>query len=336
MAALVEYGEATTRNRSVSGLSAPKLAARIPRPCAARLRRMRIGVTLPLAEGDVAGGSVPTFLDTLGFARHAESAGLDSVWVFDHLLFRDPGGPDEGIREAWTTLAALAPAVPRVELGSLVMCSSFRNPALMAKMAATLDDLSGGRVILGLGSGWHDAEYEAFGYPVDHRVGRFAEDLEIAARLLRGETVTVAGRWRTMTRAALVPPPARAVPILVAAEGPRMLALTATWADAWNAAWFGAGDARLRALLAGLDAACAEASRDPATLRRTVGIRLHDPGEGHGDRTGLAVDADGLAGLFDDLAALGIDDAIVWSLSKSAAALDRIADARRRHLGQAG
>lgn len=297
---------------------------------------MRIGVTLPLSDGDTTDGHSPTFQETSAFARHAEAAGLDSIWVFDHLLFRYPGRPDEGIREAWTTLAALAPAVPRVELGSLVMCSSFRNPALMAKMAATLDDLSGSRVILGLGSGWHDPEYEAFGYPVDHRVGRFAEDLEIAARLLRGETVTIAGRWRTTTRATLVPPPARPVPILVAAEGPRMLALTATWADAWNAAWFGAGDARLRALLAGLDAACAEAERDPATIRRTVGIRLHDPGDGHGDRTGLAVDADGLAGLFDDLAALGIDDAIVWSPSKSAAALDRIADARRRHLGHVG
>ena len=101
-------------------------------------------------------------------------------------------------------------------------------------------------------------------------------------------------------------------------------------------AWCGAGDARLRGLLAGVDAGCAEAERDPATIRRTVGIRLHDPGDGHGDRTGLAVDADGLAGLFDDLAALGIDDAIVWSPSKSAAALDRIADARRRHLGHVG
>lgn len=297
---------------------------------------MRIGVTLPLSEGDVPGGTVPTFNDTLTFARHAESAALDSVWVFDHLLFRYPGRPDEGIREAWTTLAALAPAVPRVELGSLVMCSSFRNPALMAKMAATLDDLSDGRIILGLGSGWHDAEYDAFGYPVDHRVGRFAEDLEIAARLLRGETVTFDGRWRTVTDAVLAPPSARAVPILVAAEGPRMLGLTAAWADAWNAAWFGAADGRLRALLAALDAACERAGRDPATVRRTVGIRLHDPGEGRGDPTGLAADADGLAALFDDLAAVGVDDAIVWSLSKSAAALDRIADARRWHLGLAG
>jgi hypothetical protein len=115
-----------------------------------------------------------------------------------------------------------------------------------------------------------------------------------------------------------------------------MLALTATWADAWNAAWFGAANARLRALLTDLDAECEKAGRDPATLRRTVGIRLHDPGEGDGDGTGSAAEADGLAALFDDLAALGIDDALVWSLSKSAAALDRIADARRRHLGLAG
>jgi alkanesulfonate monooxygenase SsuD/methylene tetrahydromethanopterin reductase-like flavin-dependent oxidoreductase (luciferase family) len=295
---------------------------------------MRIGVTLPLTEGDIPNGRIPTFADTLAFAHHAEAVGLDSIWVFDHLLFRDRGRSDEGIREAWTTLAALAPAVPRVELGSLVMCSSFRNPALMAKMAATLDDLSGGRVILGLGSGWHDPEYTAFGYPIDHRFGRFAEDLEIAARLLRGERVTFDGRWRHTADAVLEPPPGRTVPILVAAEGPRMLRLTARWASAWNVAWFGAADASLRERLTDVEAACREVGRDVATLRRTVGIRLHDPGAGQGDPTGLAADADGLAALFDDLAALGIDDAIVWSLSKSAAAIDRIADARRRHLGQ--
>lgn len=297
---------------------------------------MRIGVTLPLAGGDSQDGNAPTFDETLAFGRHAEAAGLDAIWVFDHLLFRYPGKPDEGIREAWTTLAALAPAVPRVELGALVMCSSFRNPGLMAKMAATLDDLAGGRLILGLGSGWHDPEYEAFGFPTDHRVGRFAEDLEIAARLLRGETVTFEGRWRSVADATLVPPPARRTPILVAAEGPRMLRLTATWADAWNAAWFGAADARLRALLAELDAACREVGRDPMAIRRTVGIRIHDPGGVSVDARGLAADTDRLAALFDDLAVLGIDDAIVWSTPKSRAAIDRIAGARRWHLGLAG
>jgi alkanesulfonate monooxygenase SsuD/methylene tetrahydromethanopterin reductase-like flavin-dependent oxidoreductase (luciferase family) len=297
---------------------------------------MRIGVTLPLAGGDTSDGHAPTFEETLAFAREAEAAGLDSIWVFDHLLFRYAGQPDEGIREAWTTLAALAPVVPRLELGALVMCSSFRSPGLMAKMAATLDDLAGGRLILGLGSGWHDAEYEAFGFPVDHRVGRFAEDLEIVARLLRGETVRFEGRWRIVRDAVLVPPPERRVPILIAAERPRMLRLTATWADAWNAAWFGAADARMRALLAGLDAACLQVGRDPATMRRTVGIRIHDPGRPVGGAAGLPGDADRLAALFDDLAAIGVDDAIIWSTSKSSAAIDRIADARRWHLGLHG
>jgi alkanesulfonate monooxygenase SsuD/methylene tetrahydromethanopterin reductase-like flavin-dependent oxidoreductase (luciferase family) len=297
---------------------------------------MRIGVTLPLAGGDGPDGHAPTFDETLAFARQAETAGLDSIWVFDHLLFRYPGKPDEGIREAWTTLAALASVVPRVELGTLVMCASFRRPGLMAKMAATLDDLAGGRLLLGLGSGWHDAEYEAFDYPIDHRVGRFAEDLEITTRLLGGERLDYDGRWRSLRDAVLVPPPARRVPILVAAEGPRMLRLTARWGDAWNAAWFGAADARLRALLAELEAACREVERDPATLRRTVGVRVHDPGAPDADPRGLVADTDRLAALFDDLAALGIDDTIVWATSKSSAAIDRIADARRWHLGLTG
>jgi alkanesulfonate monooxygenase SsuD/methylene tetrahydromethanopterin reductase-like flavin-dependent oxidoreductase (luciferase family) len=295
---------------------------------------MRVGVTLPLAQDDTAEGRSPTFAETLAFGRHAEALGLDSVWVFDHLLFRAPGEPDEGIREAWTTLAALATVIPRVELGALVMCASFRNPALMAKMAATLDDLSGRRVILGLGAGWHEPEYDAFGYPFDHRVGRFAEDLEITTRLVHRERVTFDGRWRQTTDAVLIPAPERDVPVLVAAKGPRMLELTARWADAWNTAWFPGPDALLRARLAELDAACDAVGRDRSTIRRTVGLRLGDPGAGEDDETTLVADADRLATAFDGLADLGVDDAIVWSLSKSMASLDRIADARRRHLGE--
>ena len=295
---------------------------------------MRIGVTLPLAEGDTADSHTPTFSETLSFAVRAEAGGLDSVWVFDHLLFRFPDVPQEGVREAWTTLSAVGAVVPRVELGALVMCSSFRNPALMAKMAATLDDLSGGRVILGLGSGWHDPEYAAFGYPDDHRVGRFSEDLEITTRLLNRERLTMEGRWRQVHDAELVPPPERRVPILVAAKGERMLRLTARWADAWNTAWFGRVEERLTTRLADLERACEAEGRDPASMRRTIGLRLHDPGDGAADPAGLDADAQGLADFFDELAVLGIDDAIVWSISKSAAAIDRIAEARRLHLGR--
>jgi alkanesulfonate monooxygenase SsuD/methylene tetrahydromethanopterin reductase-like flavin-dependent oxidoreductase (luciferase family) len=295
---------------------------------------MRIGVTLPLAEDDTADGRSPTFEETLALGRRAEAVRLDSIWVFDHLLFRTPGEPDEGIREAWTTLSALAPLIPRVELGSLVMCASFRNPALMAKMAATLDDLSGGRVILGLGAGWHEPEYDAFDYPFDHRVGRFGEDLEITTRLLRRERVTFDGRWRQARDAVLLPAPERDVPVLVAAKGPRMLELTARWADAWNTAWFPGADDRLRTRLDELDRACNAVGRDRSTVRRTVGIRLGDPGDVVDDATTVIADADRLATVFDGLAAAGVDDTIVWSLSKSFDSLDRIAEARLRHLGE--
>ncbi len=297
---------------------------------------MRIGVTLPLAEGDTADSHTPIFSETLAYAVRAEAGGLDSVWVFDHLLFRFPDVPQEGVREAWTTLSAVSAVVPRVELGSLVMCSSFRNPALMAKMAATLDDLSGGRVILGLGSGWHDPEYAAFGYPDDHKVGRFSEDLEITTRLLNSERLTMGGTWRQLHDAELVPPPERRVPILVAAKGERMLRLTARWADAWNTAWFGRVEDRLTNRLDDLRRACDDVGRDPASMRRTIGLRLHEPGDGADDPSGLDTDAQGLADFFDELAALGIDDAIVWSISKSATAVDRIAEARRIHVGRAG
>jgi alkanesulfonate monooxygenase SsuD/methylene tetrahydromethanopterin reductase-like flavin-dependent oxidoreductase (luciferase family) len=295
---------------------------------------MRVGVTVPLAYGDTEDGRAPAFAETLDFARRAEAVGLDSIWVYDHLIFRFPPEPEEGVHEAWTTLTALAPVVPRVELGALVMCSSFRNAGLMAKMAATLDDLSGGRVILGLGCGWHEPEYEAFGFPFDHRVGRFEEDLEVVTRLLRGEEVTFSGRWSNYDRAKLLPPPARRTPILVAAKGERMLRLTAQWSDAWNMAWFGSVEDRLRASLRDLEAACAAVGRDPATMRRTVGVRVHEPGQRGEDDHGTDADAAGLADLFDELASIAVDDAVIWSLAKTPEALDRIAEARQLHVAR--
>ena len=287
-----------------------------------------------MAYGETADGRATTFEETRAFASIAEGVGLDSIWVFDHLLFRFEGEPDEGPHEAWTTLTALAPVVPRVELGALVMCSSFRPAGVMAKMAATLDDLSGGRLTLGIGAGWHAPEYEAFGLPFDHRVGRFAEDLEIIARLLRGETVDLDGQWRQYRRAVLLPPPARRTPILVASKGERMLRLTATWADAWNTAWFDQVDDRLRGRLRDLDAACDDVNRDRAALRRTIGIRLHEPGEGADDREGTDTDAAGLADLLDELEDAGFADAIIWSLAKTPVALERIAEARKLHQGR--
>jgi FMNH2-dependent dimethyl sulfone monooxygenase len=295
---------------------------------------MRIGAMVPLAYGDTEPGRAPSFAETLAFGRTAEAVGLDSIWVFDHLIFRSDGEPDEGLNEAWTTLSALAPTVPRVELGILVMCSSFRNAGLLAKMAGTLDEISEGRLILGLGCGWHEPEYEAFGFPFDHRVGRFEEDLEVTTRLLRGETVTFDGQWSHYKEAALLPPPNRQPPILVASKGERMLDLTATWADAWNTAWFGAVDDVERQRVADFDAACARVGRDPKAIRRTVGIRVREPGAPADDGKSTDADVAGLTDIFDEHAALGFEDAVMWSLSKTPAALERIGEARRAHLAR--
>jgi alkanesulfonate monooxygenase SsuD/methylene tetrahydromethanopterin reductase-like flavin-dependent oxidoreductase (luciferase family) len=292
---------------------------------------MRIGVTVPLAYGDIADGRAPTFGETVTFAQLAERVGLDSIWVYDHLIFKFPPEPDEGLHEAWTILSALAPVVPRVELGTLVMCTSFRNAGLMAKMAATLDAISDGRLILGMGAGWHEPEYTSFGYPFDHLVGRFEEDIEVIDRLLRGETVDFDGRWSRYAGAQLLPPPARKTPVLIASKGERMLRLTAHWADAWNTAWYGSIDDTLRERTAGIDAALDAAGRDRASLRKTVGIRLHEPGQLGDDARGTDADATGLADLFDELEAFGYQDALVWAVGKTTAAVERLAEARQLH-----
>jgi alkanesulfonate monooxygenase SsuD/methylene tetrahydromethanopterin reductase-like flavin-dependent oxidoreductase (luciferase family) len=216
---------------------------------------------------------MPSWAEVRAFVAHAEAIGLDSVWIRDHVLSGPPQQPPEGIHEGWTMLAALAASTSRVELGTLVTCVSFRSPGLLAKMAVTVDAVSDGRLTLGLGAGWYNPEYEAFGYPTDDRVGRFEEALRVVGPLLRGKRVTLAGRYHQLRDAVLVPPPERAIPILIAGNGRRMLQLTARYADAWNTAWFGHPDDRLREQLADLDAALEAEGRDPATLHRTAGGR---------------------------------------------------------------
>jgi alkanesulfonate monooxygenase SsuD/methylene tetrahydromethanopterin reductase-like flavin-dependent oxidoreductase (luciferase family) len=243
---------------------------------------VKVGVILPLGFRDD-GGPVPRYSDIRGFAVAAERLGFDSIWVFDHLVYRAPG-IETGGHEAWTVLSALAEATERIELGALVMCTTFRNPAVLAKMAAALDEISAGRLVLGIGCGWHDPEYEAFGFPVDHRVGRFEEALEIIVGLVRNGRVTYQGRWTSAADAVLLPPARADMPILIAAEGPRMLRLTARHADAWNWAWVGRPtEARLTAVLPALDEACREAGRDPTTLVRTVGVEVALPELGAAD-----------------------------------------------------
>jgi probable F420-dependent oxidoreductase len=292
---------------------------------------MRVGVTVPMSVSD-GPGRISSWPETLAFARHAESIGLDSVWVCDHFLSSPPGGEVEGIHEGWTILSALAASTRRVEVGPLVMCNSFRNPALLAKMAVTADAVSDGRLVLGLGAGWYDAEYVAFGYPTDHRVARFEEALQILTALLSGDSVTFRGRYYGAQEAALLPPPQRPIPILIAGKGPRMLKLVARHADAWNTAWFGRPDDRLRRQLSDLEEALAAEGRDPTTLRRTVGMDVQDPDAGVSGATGdvpFRGSISELAEALAEYAELGFDDAIVGLEPRSERSLDRLAEAMK-------
>ena len=239
--------------------------------------RMRVGVVLPIADEDEH-GTVRSYASIREVALAAEAAGLDSAWVFDHLLFRS-ASETSGIHECWTILAAIAEATERVELGTLVMCTAFRNAALLAKMAAALDEVSAGRLILGIGAGWHDPEFEAFGYPTDHKVSRFEEALAIITGLIRQGRADLDGRYLTARDAVLAPPARPDLPILVASKGPRMMELAARHADAWNAAWFGMPDERLARLRRDLAAACERVGRDPSSLSITVGVTVNYPAE---------------------------------------------------------
>lgn len=233
---------------------------------------MKVGLILPMSDDEGAG--TPSWPQVRDLARRAEDGGADSIWVYDHLVLRLDGG-SRGIHEAWTLLSAIAAVTTRVELGTIVLATSFRPPALLAKMATTLDEVSAGRLILGLGCGWHEPEFRAFGYPFDHRVDRFEEALRIIAPLVREGAVTFAGRHHAVEDCLILPRgPRPRIPILVAAFGPRMLRLAAEHADAWNTAWFGMPDDRLARRIADLRAACTEVGRDPATLEVSVGITV--------------------------------------------------------------
>src|SRR5262245_47340142 len=204
-------------------------------------------------------------------AQQAEKDGFDSIWLADHLLYRTPGQPTRGIWECWTMLAALAEATEHVEIGTLVLCNSFRNPALLAKMATTADEVSGGRLILGVGAGWNEPEYEAFGIPFDHRVDRFEEALQILKPLLQEGHVDFAGQYYQARNCEDVPrgPRQAGPPLLVGSEGPRMLKLTAHYADLWNTGYMGQPET-MAAPLAKIEAACRAAGRDPTTLGVTA------------------------------------------------------------------
>ncbi len=189
---------------------------------------------VPRSAGDPAAGPQPSHRLMLQDAQRAELLGFDSVWVPDHFYFQRATGL-ETFPEAWTLLTAIAMRTERVRLGTQVLAAGFRHPALLAKMAGALQELSGGRLLLGLGAGNQVHEHNAFGLDFERRIGRFKEYVAILRALLDGRTVTHEGRYFTLRDASLrtvVPP----VPLWIAAGGEQMLALTGRYADGWTAA----------------------------------------------------------------------------------------------------
>jgi alkanesulfonate monooxygenase SsuD/methylene tetrahydromethanopterin reductase-like flavin-dependent oxidoreductase (luciferase family) len=241
------------------------------------IQGMKIGVQLPEVEREV------SWAEIRDIAVTAEDSGFDSIWVGDHLLFRDDVTGTRGPLEAWSTLAALAEATKRVELGPLVAATSFHSPAMIAKKAATVDDISGGRLILGLGAGWNLPEYRAFGFPYDNRVSRFEEAFTIIRTLLRDGEIDYEGRYYTIRDMELLPAARPDMKIMVGSNGPRMLRITTPHVDLWNTwhVWFGNVASGLAPLVTELESACADVGRDPSEIEKTAVIYVQlSRGEG--------------------------------------------------------
>ena len=243
-------------------------------------RPLKVGLLLPAIEGTMAGGTA-RWADLLAIARRAEEVGFDSLWVSDHLLFRLPGREEAavGMWEGWSLVAALAAATSRITLGPFVSCGPFRNPALTAKMADTVDEISGGRLVLALGAGWHRPEFDAFGFPFDHRASRFEEAFTIVRSLLRDGHVDFEGTYHSARGCELRPrgPRPQGPPLMVGTKGPRMLRITTPHVEMWNADWT-SSPAAIPPMREAVDAVCREVGRDPATLERTAGVLIDLPG----------------------------------------------------------
>jgi len=291
-------------------------------------RPLKIGIMLPDTEREMAGGSA-RWADLLAMARTAEGCGFDSLWVSDHLIFRFEGREPQGVWECWSLLSALAAVTSRVELGPLVSATGFRNPALLAKIAATVDEISGGRLILGLGAGWHEPEYAAFGYPFDGRVSRFEEALTIVRGLLREGRVDFDGAYYRARECELRPrgPRPQGPPIMIGSTSPRMLGLCARHADLWNA-WGKNAPGEISPLRETVDAACREVGRDPASLGRTVSVLIDLPGAAGRPRERppyLTGSADELAEAFRRYAREGISHVQVVLDPNTADGIERLA-----------
>ncbi len=233
-------------------------------------RTVKVGIHLPETE------RVAGWQETTALCRAAEDGGLDSIWMPDHLIFRSETGEVTGPWECWSMLCAVAAITHRVEIGPLVFCTGFRNPALIAKMADTLDEISGGRLILGLGAGWNEPEYTAFGFPYDHRFSRFEEAFTIIRTLLKDGEIDFEGTYYSARDCELRPrgPRPEGPPLMIGSMGEKMLELTLPHVKYWNAwpRWWGNDPARLATLIAEVDAVAEAQQVAPGSFTKTSAV----------------------------------------------------------------
>jgi alkanesulfonate monooxygenase SsuD/methylene tetrahydromethanopterin reductase-like flavin-dependent oxidoreductase (luciferase family) len=246
---------------------------------ARRKRSFKAGLVLP-QWNNWNGGRDANWADIREFSQHAEAVGFDSLWVTDHFQLSE----SLGFWESWSILSAVAEATERVEIGPLVANTGYRNPPMLARVADTIDEISGGRLILGLGAGDFEPEHVSYGYRWDHRVSRFEEALQIIKPMLQTGRLDFKGEYYTAKNVVVNPrgPRESGPPILIGSlgHGPRMLRLTMQYADLWNA-WLAFGSSTTEALipiLERIDAACEKHQRDPSTLERTASVGLQLPG----------------------------------------------------------
>ena len=239
-------------------------------------RPIEIGIMLPESEWEMA-GETAGWSDFSAMATTIEDCGFDSLWFADHLQMTLPDGKQQGAWEAWSILSAIAATTKRIEIGPFVSPTVYRNPAILAKIAETVDEISGGRLVFGLGSGWAEKEYEVFGLPFDHRASRFEEALQIILGLVRNGEADFQGEYYTINKALNRPrgPRPNGMPIMIGTfNGERMMRLTAKHADHWNiwANAFGNRAASLEPIQRQMDFYCREVDRDPTTLKRSAAV----------------------------------------------------------------
>jgi alkanesulfonate monooxygenase SsuD/methylene tetrahydromethanopterin reductase-like flavin-dependent oxidoreductase (luciferase family) len=270
---------------------------------------MRVGVQLPEVERVVRWPEYRTM------ALAAEEVGFDSVWVGDHLLYRGDGREERGPWDAWTVMAAIAPITTRVQIGPLVACSAFSPPGLLARRAAAIAEVSAGRFVLGIGSGWNETEFRSFGLPYDHLASRFEERFEIVRRLLAGERVTFHGRYDTVEEAVLLPAPLSPVPVMIGSTGERVLRATLPHVNAWNIwhDWYGNTVEGFAEATSRIDELCRDIGRPPGEVLRTATVSVR-AGTGAAQRPHVSVAPIHADAIVDHLAALagaGCDEAIL-------------------------